>query len=84
MLFFTVFIMQLTMHQRVFLVTTWMRYKSHQFVSQESLENFPERNVPNKTTICKNVNKYREDCTKRIQGDRLPSGEMFLLLKVGD
>ena len=58
--------MQLTKQQRVFLVTAWMRSKSYQVVSQEFSENFPERNVPNKTTIWKNVKKYREEGTKRM------------------
>ena len=58
--------MQLTKQQRVFLATAWMRSKSYQVVSQEFLENFPERNVQNKTTIWKNVKKYREGGTKRM------------------
>ena len=54
--------MQLTKQQRVFLVTAWMRSKSYQVVFQEFSENFPERNVPNKTTtIWKNAKKYREE-----------------------
>ena len=65
-LFFTVFIMQITKQHRVFLVTAWMRSKSYQVVSQEFSENFSEINVPNKTTICKNVKNYREEGTKRM------------------
>ena len=53
----TVYIMHLTMQQRVFLVTTWMRSKSHEVVSREFSENFPERNVLNKTTILKKRQK---------------------------
>ena len=45
--------MQLTKQQRVFLVPAWMRSKSYQVVPKEFSENFPERNVPNKTTIWK-------------------------------
>ena len=56
MLFFTVFIIQLTKQQRVFLVTAWMRSKSYQVVSQKFSENLPE----------KNVKKYREEGTKRM------------------
>ena len=40
-----------------------MRSKSYQVISQEYPENFPERNVPNKTTIWKHVKKYRENGT---------------------
>ena len=62
-----VFILQLTNQQRVFLVTAWMRSKSYQVVSQEFSENFPERNVPNKTTIWKKCQEYsREESTKRM------------------
>ena len=61
LLFFTVFNMQLTKQQRVFLVTAWMRSKSYRVVSQICSENFPERNIPNKITILKNVKKYREE-----------------------
>ena len=38
-----------------------MQSKSYQVVSQEFSENFPQGNVPNKTTIGENVKKYRED-----------------------
>ena len=58
--------MQLTKQQRVFLETAWMRFKSYQVVSQEFSENFPERNVPNNTTIWKHVKKYREEGTKKM------------------
>ena len=58
--------MQLTKQQRVLLVAVWMRSKSYQVISQEISENFPERNVPNKTTIWKNVKKYREERTKKM------------------
>ena len=57
--------MQLTKQQRVFLATAWMRFKSYQVDSQEFSEHFSERNVPNKTTIWKNVKKYRKEGTKR-------------------
>ena len=40
--------------------------KSCQVVSQEFSETFPEINVPNKTTIWKNIKKYREEGTKRM------------------
>ena len=40
-----------------------MLSNSYQVVSQEFSENFSERNVPNKTTIWKNVKKYREEGT---------------------
>ena len=49
-----------------FLVTAKMRSKSYQVVSEKCSENFPERNVPNKSTIWKNVKKYREEGTKRM------------------
>ena len=62
-LFFTVFIMQLTTQRHVFLVTGWMRSRRYQVVSQEFSKNFPERNVPNRTTAWKNVKKYREEGT---------------------
>ena len=65
-LYFTVFIMQHAKQQRVLLVTAWMRFKSYQVVSQEFSENFPERNVPNKTTIWKNVKKFREEAIKKM------------------
>ena len=52
--------------KRVFLVTAWMRSISYQVVSQEFSENFPEKNIPNKITICKTVKKYREEGTKRM------------------
>ena len=74
-LFLTVFIIQLTQEQRVFLVTAWMRSKSYQVVSQEFSENFPERNVLNKTTIWKNVKKYREEGTS-LNLNRRRSGKM--------
>ena len=66
MVIFTVFIMQLTKPQRVFLVTAWMRSKSYQVVSQEFSENFHEKNILNKTTTWKNFKKYREEGTKRL------------------
>ena len=43
-----------------------MRSKSYQIVSQEFTEKFPERNVPNTTTIWKYVEKYREEGTSLI------------------
>ena len=43
-----------------------MRSKSYQVVSHEFSENFPERNVLNKTTIWKNVKKFREEGTKKM------------------
>ena len=57
--------MQLTKQHCVFLVLAWMLSKSYQVVSQEFSENFPEKNVLNKTTIWKNVKKYREKGTKK-------------------
>ena len=49
-----------------FVVTAWMRSQSYQIVSQEFSENFPERNVANKTTIWKKIKKYCEEGTKRM------------------
>ena len=56
-------IMQLTKEQRVFIVTVWMRSKSYQVVSEQFANNFPERNVPNKTTIVENEIKYLKEGT---------------------
>ena len=69
--------MQLTKQQRVLLVTTWMRSESYQVVSQEFSENFPERNVPNKTTIWKLVKKYHEEGTKRTQSKLILKRGLF-------
>ena len=49
-----------------FFVTAWMRSKSYQVVSHEFSESFPERNVQNNSTTCKNIKKYREEGTKRM------------------
>ena len=56
-------IMQLTKEQRIFIVTVWMRSKSYQVVSEQFANNFPERNVPNKTTIVENEIKYLKEGT---------------------
>ena len=63
--------MQLTKQQRfscnsVAYLRMWCAIPLPQVVSQEFSENFPERNVPNKTTIWQNVKKYREESTKRM------------------
>ena len=55
--------MQLTKQQRIFIVTDWFESKSLSQVAQDFSEKFPESNVPNKTTIWKNVRKYREEGT---------------------
>ena len=55
--------MQLAKQQRVLLVTAWMRSKSYQVCCRVFSEDFPEKSVPNKTTIWKNVEKYREEGT---------------------
>ena len=60
---FAALIMQLTKQQRIFIVTAWFESKSLSQVAQDFSEKFPERNVPNKTTIWKNVRKYREEGT---------------------
>ena len=65
--------MQLTKQQRVFLVTAWMRSKSYRVVSQE----FSEGNVPNKTTIWRNVKQYPEEGTKRMESKLILGRGLF-------
>ena len=55
--------MQLTTEQRVFVVTEWMRTGSLQQVADEFAERFPDRAVPAKSTIWKNIRKYRREGT---------------------
>ena len=55
--------MQLTTEQRVFLVTEWTHSGSLQQVAQAFRRRFPDRNVPAKSTIWKNVSKYQAEGT---------------------
>ena len=66
LLFFTVFILQFTKQQRFSCNRVGAIQKLSSLVSQVFSENIPERNVPNKRTIWKNVKKYRDEGTKRM------------------
>ena len=44
-----------------------MRSKCYQVLSQEFSEKFSLRNVPDKTTIWKNIKKYCEEGIKKMQ-----------------
>ena len=55
--------MQLTTEQRVFLMTEWTHSGSLQQVAQAFRRRFPDRNVPAKSTIWKNVRKYQAEGT---------------------
>ena len=55
--------MQLTTEQRAFCVTEWIRTGTLQEVANRFGERFPERPVPVKSTIWKNVRKYQREGT---------------------
>ncbi|CAH1799690.1 unnamed protein product [Owenia fusiformis] len=55
--------MQLTQDQRVFVVSKWLRSGSLQQVADQFRERFPDRNVPAKSTILKNIKKYQREGT---------------------
>lgn len=57
------YIMQLTLAQRIFVVSTWISSKSIQRVQELFSIRFPERRQPSKNTIWKNVRKYQENGT---------------------
>ena len=50
---------QLSSEQRVFLVETFFRTNSFKQVREQFLLRFPDRNAPSKSTIQRNVEKYR-------------------------
>ena len=58
-----VLVMQLTVEQRVQLVTTWMKTRSLQAVAQEFSVKFPGRAVPSRSTTWRNIRKYFEEGT---------------------
>ena len=55
--------MQLTVDQRVFIVTKYFETKSYNAVREAFVLQFPQRNAPSKKTIYKNVKKYQENGT---------------------
>ena len=55
--------MQLTVEQRVFVVTKYLETKSYNAVREAFTRQFPQRNAPTKKTIYKNVKKYQEKGT---------------------
>ena len=55
--------MQLTTDQRVFIVTEWSRSGSLQQVAAAFHERFPDRNVPAKSTLWRNIRKYQQEGT---------------------
>ena len=55
--------MQLTMEERIFIVKSYYETKSYNQVQTKLRTLFPERLLPNKTTIRKNVKKYERDGT---------------------
>ncbi|CAH1800266.1 unnamed protein product [Owenia fusiformis] len=55
--------MQLTQDQRVFVVGEWLRSGSLQQVADQFRVRFPDRNVPGKSTIWKNIKKYQREGT---------------------
>ena len=55
--------MQLTTEQRVFLVNEWIRTGSLQQVAAAFRLQYPDRDVPAKSTIWKNVRKYQDEGT---------------------
>lgn len=57
--------MQLTDEQRVFVVKRYFQTRSYQQVQEEFRIRFPDRPVPQKTTIKKNVEKYEEHGTSQ-------------------
>ena len=55
--------MQLTTEQRVFVVTEWLRTGSLQQVSEAFGQRFPDRAIPAKSTLWKNIRKYQREGT---------------------
>ena len=55
--------MQLTVEQRVFVVSLYIETKSYTAVVQAFRERFPERNPPTRRTVYENVRKYRNHGT---------------------
>ena len=54
---------QLSNEQRVFVVETYFRPNSYKKVKEAFSDKFPERAVPSKSTIERNVKKYRNHTT---------------------
>lgn len=55
--------MQLTVEQRVFVVSKYYETKSYAAVKEAFPQRFPNRNAPSNKTIYKNVLKYQESGT---------------------
>ena len=55
--------MQLTVEQRVFMVSTYFETKSYNAVREAFVQRFPGRNAPCKNTVYKNIQKYKENGT---------------------
>lgn len=57
--------MQLTVQQRVFVVTRYLETKSYNSVVQSFRETFPDRNPPTRRTVYENVRKYKNNGTSQ-------------------
>ena len=63
--------MQLTEQQRVFVVKNYFETKSFEIVQQRFEEKIPERSLPTKKTIWKNVKKFNnEETTMNLNKNR--------------
>ena len=79
---------QLTTEQRVFVITTYYETRSPHAIQEAFMQQFPDRQPPNKTTIWRNVFKYERKgtsliCNKGNSGRRrsVRTGENIELLR---